>query len=173
MRLRLVILAACGLFASQTFAQLKPPIPQTELFIGGSYYRPTYSNGYNFFGWQTEFDYNLSKHVGMVLDFGGQYRRTSGVTVANYEYLIGPQLKHRTGRWTMFVHGLAGGDAIRVPNSTRGGFALGLGGGLDMSVGHIASIRLIQVDSLHDHFGGGWVHNVRASVGIVFKFPRP
>ncbi len=173
MKSRFVILAACVLFAKPMFAQRRPPIPQTEVFVGGSYYRAGISNGDNFYGWQADFDYNLSKHAGVVLDFAGQYKRTNGITIANYQYLIGPQLKHRSGRWTMFVHGLAGGDAVHVPNSTQGGFTVGFGGGLDMTVGRIASIRLIQVDSLHNHFGGTWDHNVRASVGVVFKFPHP
>ena len=175
MKSRLLILAACVLCASSAFAQLKPPIPQTEVYVGGSYYRAGISSGTNLYGWQTEFDYNLTKHAGVVLDLGGQYEKDklSGVTVANYQYLIGPQLKHRTGSWTMFVHGLAGGDAAHVPGLTRGGFAIGFGGGLDRSIGRIAAVRLLQVDSLHNHFGGVWDHNVRVSAGIVFKFGRP
>ena len=173
MKSRLLILAGCVLCASSAFAQLKPPIPQTEVFLGGSYYRAGISSGTNLYGWQTEFDYNLSKHAGVVFDVGGQYKRTQGLAVANYQYLIGPQLKHRAGNWTMFVHGLAGGDAVHVPGSTRGGFAIGAGGGLDRNIGRIAAVRLFQVDSLHNHFGGVWDHNVRVSAGIVFKFGRP
>ncbi|MGE5325454.1 MAG: hypothetical protein ACM3NO_00325 [Deltaproteobacteria bacterium] len=173
MKSRFLTLAACVLCASPALAQLKPPIPQTEVYVGGSYYRAGISNGTNLYGWQTEFDYNLSKHAGVVLDLGGQYKKTSGITIANYQYLIGPQLKRRAGSWTMFIHGLAGGNAVHVPGATRGAFAVGGGGGLDRSIGRIASIRVIQVDSLHDHFGGVWTHNLRVSAGIVFKFGRP
>lgn len=173
MKSRLVNFVGCLLLAVPVYAQLPSSIPQTELFIGGSYYRAGISGGSNLEGWQTAFDYNLSKHAGVVLDLGGQYDRTSGITVANYEYLIGPQFKQRMGRWTLFARGLAGGDTRHIPNSTRGGFTVGGGGGLDMSIGRIASVRLFQVDSLHNHFGGTWDHNLRVSAGIVFKFPHP
>ena len=177
MKSRLLILAACILCASSALAQLTPPIPQTEVYIGGAYNRLCFSNcgssPRNFFGWQTEFDYNLSKHAGVVLDLGGQYQKTPGITYANYQYMIGPQLKQRSGDWTVFVHGLAGGNAYHYPGATRAGFAIGIGGGLDRNNGRIAAVRLLQVDSLHNHYGGVWNHNLRVSAGIVFKFGRP
>jgi hypothetical protein len=170
---RLGILAACLLWASPMFAQLAPKIPMMEVFVGGSYYRAGISGGDNLEGWHTNFDYNLSKHVGVVLDLAGQYETKTNIRIANYEYMIGPQFKQRAGRWTFFAHGLFGGDAVHIPNSTQGGFATGVGGGVDLSAGRLVSIRLIQVDSIHNHFGSQWGHNVRASVGVVFKFPRP
>ncbi len=173
MKLRGAMLLCGVLFAGPAFAQLAPSIPQVEWFGGGSYYRMNLSGGRNMVGWATALDYNLTKHVGVVLDFGGQYERFTGYTQANYQYLIGPQFKQRSGRLTFFARGLVGGDAGHVPNVTRGGFATGFGGGVDMSAGKFVSIRLIQIDSLHNHFGGVWNHNVRAAVGVVFKFPRP
>jgi hypothetical protein len=167
------ILAACLLWATPMFAQLRPTIPIAELFVGGSFYRAGISTGTNLVGWNTDLDYNLSKHVGVVLDFGGQYKRTTGITIANYQYMIGPQFKKRAGRLTLFAHGLVGGDAIHVPNATQGGFSAGFGGGVDFSAGRLVSIRVLQVDSIHDHFSGVWGNNLRASVGVVFKFPRP
>ncbi|HET7840278.1 MAG TPA: hypothetical protein VFM21_01665 [Terriglobia bacterium] len=173
MKLRGAMLLCGVLFGGPAFAQLAPPIPQVEWFGGGSYYRLGISGGRNMVGWATALDYNLTKHVGVVLDFGGQYERFTGYTEANYQYLIGPQFKARRRRLTFFARGLAGGDAFHVPNSTRGGLAVGGGGGVDLSFGRIASIRLIQIDSLHNHFAGNWNHNVRVAAGVVFKFPRP
>ncbi len=173
MKLRFAVLALGAVFASPALAQMAPPIPQLEVFAGGSYYRAGFSNGINMEGWEAAFDYNLSKHAGVVLDFGGQYDRTPTFTRANYQYLIGPQLKRRTRQFTFFARGLVGGDAVHFPNSTRGGFAVGGGGGVDLNIGKFAAIRLIQIDSLHNHFGGAWDHNLRASVGVVFKFKGP
>jgi hypothetical protein len=170
---RLGVFVACLLWASPMFAQLTPKIPLMEVYVGGSYYRAGISSGTNLEGWQTNFDYNLSKHFGVVLDLGGQYKKYPRISIANYEYMVGPQFKQRSGRWTFFAHGLFGGAAYHTPNSTRSGFATGVGGGVDLNAGRIVAIRLIQVDSIHDHFGGVWGHNLRASVGVVFKFPRP
>ena len=170
----LVVLVLGLLMAAPAAAQGFPAaVPQTEVFVGASYYRAGVTNGLNLAGWQAAFDYNLHKHASVVLDLGGAYKRSNGATLALYQYMIGPRLKARRGRVTAFAEGLFGGDAAHVPNHTRGAFAVGFGGGLDVSAGRLVSIRILQVDSIHDHTEGIWGHSLRVGAGVVFKFPKP
>jgi hypothetical protein len=170
----LVVVALGLLIAAPASAQMLPTaVPKTEVFVGASYYRAGVSNGINLEGWQAGFDYNVHKHVSVVLDLGGAYKTTSGGTLALYQYMVGPRFKARRGRVTAFAEGLVGGDAAHVPNHSHGAFAVGFGGGLDVSAGRIVSIRILQVDSIHDHTEGLWGHNLRAGAGVVFKFPKP
>lgn len=171
---RLLVLLAMVLLSVGPLAAQQGPlaVPSAEVFGGASYYRNGISNGTNFYGWQAGIDYNVHKNVGVVLDFGGQYERSAGVNTSRYEYMIGPRFKYRANRITAFVEGLAGGQSFRVPGASRGAFAAGGGGGLDLNLGPIVSIRLIQVDSIHVHTQPGWVHDVRAGAGVVLKFPR-
>lgn len=174
MRKCLWVLAVClGGVVPLAAQGLPMPLPQTEVFVGASYYRAGVSNGLNLAGWQTGFDYNVHKHVSVVLDLGGDYKSTSGGTLALYQYMLGPRFKFRTGRMTAFAEGLVGGDAAHVPNHTHGAFAVGFGGGLDLYANRLISLRVIQVDSIHDHTAGVWGHSVRVGAGIVFKFPKP
>ncbi len=171
---RCLVVLAFGLWmAVPAAAQVLPNrVPHTEVFVGASYYRAGVSYGINLVGWQAAFDYNVHKHVSVVLDLGGAYKTTSGGTLGLYQYMVGPRFKARRGRVTAFAEGLVGGDAAHVPNHTHGAFALGFGGGLDVSAGRIVSIRILQVDSIHDHTEGVWGHSLRVGAGVVFKFPK-
>jgi hypothetical protein len=174
MRQRLFLLALGFLLAAPASAQIGlRAIPQTEVFVGASYYRAGVSNGINLVGWQGAFDYNVHKHVSVVLDLGGAYKSSSGTTLSLYQYMIGPRFKHRSGRLTEFVEALVGGDAAHIPNHTHGALATAFGGGLDLSMGRVVSLRLLQVDSIHDHTAGVWGHSLRVGAGVVFKFPKP
>jgi hypothetical protein len=174
----LAVLALGLLLAVPAAAQMFPNVvPQTEVFVGASYYRAGVSNGLNLVGWQAAFDYNVHKHVSVVLDLGGAYKTisngTSGsYTVGLYQYMVGPRFKQRVGRLTAFAEGLVGGDAAHIPNHTHGAFAVGFGGGLDLYANRIVSIRVLQVDSIHDHTEGVWGHSLRVGAGVVFKFPK-
>jgi hypothetical protein len=174
MKQRLWALAVGLLLAAPASAQMIPgSVPQTEVFVGASYYRAGVSNGLNLVGWQAAFDYNVHKHVSVVLDLGGAYKTINGTTLGLYQYMIGPRFKKRAGRLTAFAEGLVGGDAAHVPNHTHGAFAVGFGGGLDVYANRIVSIRILQVDSIHDHTAGVWGHSIRVGAGVVFKFPKP
>ena len=175
MKRYLLLLTIGFLFARPMLAQMASSATgttTTEVFAGGSYFRAGISPGTNLAGWQADIDYNLSKHAGVVLDFGGQYKSSNGTTIGLYEYMAGPRFMYRVGHTTAFVHGLVGGDASHVPGSTIGAFAAGLGGGFDVKVGKSVSIRLIQIDWIEDHTRQVWRQNLRGSVGVVFKIPH-
>jgi hypothetical protein len=172
---RPVLLFAFGLLAANpAFAQRGTSgTPLAEVFGGVSYFRAGVTEGTNLAGWQAAIDYNLSKHAGVVLDLGGQYKSVDGSTLSLYQYMFGPRFKFRIGRATAFIHGLAGGDASHVPGYTQGAFAAAFGGGLDVNVSRLVAIRVCQIDWIHDHTRDVWTRNLRGAVGVVFKFPKP
>jgi hypothetical protein len=175
MKRYLLLLTMGFLFARPAPAQMATSgsgTTTTEVFAGGSYFRAGISGGTNLAGWQTDIDYNVFKHVGIVVDFGGQYKSVDGTTLSLYEYMAGPRFMYRAGRTTAFFHGLLGGDASHVPGSTQGAFAAGVGGGIDVKVGKHVSIRLIQIDWIDDHTRDVWRQNFRGAVGVVFKLPH-
>lgn len=85
------------------------------------------------------------------------------------------------GRLTPFAHILAGvsrlsADAtIRVGNAALDtkfadmGFAVAVGGGLDLSLSDSVGIRLIQADYLATNYGGGGQRNARLSFGFILR----
>ena len=51
---------------------------------------------------------------------------------------------------------------------------MAFGGGLDVNVGSVFAVRVIQVDLLRSHFHGAstlanWQNSARLSVGVVFR----
>lgn len=156
--------------------------PRSE-FFGGVSLLP--ANGMDFprtnsLGFQASITGNITQRFGIVADFGGQYSRASdlglgfpGITANSsvYQYMVGPRFTLRRDRFTLFVHGLAGGATGRTDlwGFSDGNFAWGGGGGLDINLNGRIAIRAIQLDYL-----GSFVdileHNARLGFGIVFKF---
>ncbi len=79
---------------------------------------------------------------------------------------------YRVGSATGFLHGLVGGVQARALSTSQTGFAVGPGGGVDVNVRGGIAVRVIQIDFISDHIGGRWGHDLRASVGVVFKVGR-
>lgn len=151
-------------------------------------------------GWGTSVSFNLHKSFGLTADFAGQYGDVlRGITIeaclgivptpffcavdvsfSNYQFLFGPRL---AGRWrlvTAFGHALLGASRRHVSGFTAGGvtfepethtdFALALGGGVDINLGRMVSIRALQLDYIPTRFQGSlWSDNVRLQAGVVFK----
>ena len=105
-----------------------------------------------------------------------------------HTFLVGPQLSYRKDeRLTPFGHALIGFSRVHdhgsatatVPilgtttfsfNNTDTGFAMGLGGGLDVTITRSVALRLIQADYLLTHINGDNQNNARISVGFVYRF---
>ena len=188
-----LILIGCGgvLVEAQTSADHK-----NEFFAGYSYQsadintltidpQRTSQNGVNL-----EYTRNVTRSLGITGDFSAHFHRdstnSSGGTFSRqrdqYSLLAGPQFKaHNDTRLQPFVHALFGVSLFRgfTSNITPSGnvytideatsFGMALGGGLDISTSKRIDVRLFQVDYSPTHFGSGWQHNVRLSIGIVFK----
>jgi opacity protein-like surface antigen len=173
-----------------------PGDQKNEFFAGYSYQsadintltidpQRTSQNGVNL-----EYTRNVTRNLGITGDFAAHFHRDSmsrnGGTFTRkrdqYSLLGGLQFKaHNDNRLQPFVHALFGvalfrgftsditpsGDVFTIDEATS--FGMALGGGLDVRTGKRIDVRLIQVDYSPTHFGSGWQHNVRFSIGIVFK----
>jgi hypothetical protein len=148
----------------------------------------------NFWGWQGSANYNLSHHLGIVGDFGGQYKSLPGITGAgatisgvslnSYQFLFGPRIMFRKSRITPFVHAMFGGvkegigsttltvlgTSVTTPAVSSTGFGMAMGGGLDVNLSDRFALRVPQFDWTPMHIGGVWEKNViRIGIGLVVK----
>lgn len=109
----------------------------------------------------------------------------------HHTFLFGPRLFYRTARWTPYVHTLFGFARIHHDQDTSaagatylGGapveagiqvdrtinpFAMGLGGGMDVSLNDRVALRAIQADYLITRPDENNIHNWRISTGLNFK----
>lgn len=129
-----------------------------------------------------------------------------------FTYLFGPRFFiNKAGRFSPFFEYLVGGihnsRSFVVPNSsiplgfvtpsgvtqdtgptttrfrsTQNAFAMAVGGGLDIKVSNLVSVRPVQLDYLPSHFSPfnipglgtindtSWQNNLRYSAGITFRF---
>jgi len=147
-----------------------------------------------FWGWQGSANFNLSHHLAIVGDFGGQYKTLPGITGAgatltgvslnSYQFLFGPRVMFRRNRVTPFVHAMFGGVregvgsmTLTVPGTTlttpavaSTGLGMGMGGGFDINVSDRLALRVPQFDWTPMHVGGVWEKNViRIGIGLVLK----
>jgi opacity protein-like surface antigen len=188
-----LVLIACGesLVGAQTSGD-----PKNEFFAGYSYQsadintltidpKRTSQNGVNL-----EYTRNVTRNLGITGDVAAHFHRDStsgsGGTFSRqrdqYSLLGGPQFKaHNDSKLQPFAHALFGvaifrgftsnitpsGNVFTIDDATS--FGMALGGGLDIRAGKRIDVRLIQVDYSPTHFGSGWQHNVRLSIGIIFK----
>jgi hypothetical protein len=166
------VLSVFLMTSSAIAQQAATEVPRAEVFGGFSFMRFGISNGTNLSGWQASSDINLNRHLGIVADFGGQYKTVLGTTASLYEYMTGPQFNFRTKRVTAFAHGLVGGASIHALSTTLGAFGVGVGGGLDINLNQRIAIRAFQLDSIHDRRSGVWAHSLRAGVGLVVKLGK-
>ena len=92
-------------------------------------------------------------------------------------YRFGPRMTRRAGeRVTTFAHFLAGGAHLSIPSlgsgsPTSNGFAMLMGGGVDIGIKPWIGIRALDGGYSALHFsGGGWSHGMRLGGGVVFRF---
>ncbi len=146
-----------------------PAAAQKAELLGGfsSFNFDTPNFAVHFYGGQVSTSANFNEHAGITGDFGAQFR--SGVQL--YQFLAGPRSTARNPNVTAFDHTLMGimHSNIFVPSSTD--LALGFGGGLDVNVNKHFAVRVFQLDYIPFRPSGTWVHNFRAAVGVVYKWP--
>ena len=186
-RLILLTIGAIGLslLSIPSFAQ-EVNYPKAEVLGGFSIERA----GASFMGWQASANGNITHHLAIVGDFGGQYKTVLGIPMNSYQFLFGPRLLVRKNRVTPFVHALFGGMrtgigsttilGITTPAVATTGLGMGIGGGLDINLSNRLALRAIQFDWTPMHVGGttvlgvtvpgAWATNqVRIGIGLVVK----
>jgi hypothetical protein len=152
--------------------------PRVEVFGGFSWIEIDVEGGEDerFNGWQASISGNFNENIGIVVDAGGRYRSFVDITTQSYEFLVGPRFTMRIEDGSLFVHALAGLNHARISGLgdtlSDTAFAMGFGGGVDISVGDWGAIRMLQVDYIGTRISGldEWDWNLRTGIGFVFKF---
>jgi hypothetical protein len=194
---RFIFLLIIGLFLSiPSFAQ-EVIYPKAEVFGGFSISSSSISSTdpttgltsslrESFMGWQGSVNGNLTHHLAIVGDFGGQYKTIAGIPMNSYQFLFGPRIVFRAPRITPFVHAMFGGVkegvgsfsftdplsgvTITTPGVSSTGLGLAMGGGLDVNLNDRLALRVPQFDWTPMHVGGVWTSNViRIGIGLVVK----
>ena len=160
------------LFAAQATAQ---DYPKAEIFGGFSVANSGDGRPEQFYGLEISVTENANRGFGVTADFAVQFKSILGVNVQLYQYLVGPRGAVRGDRVTGFVHALFGGLSLRASaggiSASETGFAMALGGGLDVNAGKRVAIRVFQLDYLPNRLAGVWSKkDFRASTGVVFKW---
>jgi hypothetical protein len=145
--------------------------PTTEIFGGFSILGVDAGDYEAFYGFQANVAFNFHENIGIVMDFGGQYKNLDGSNFHIYQYLFGPRFSMRADTATVFAHTLFGGVAAGGDNSSEGGFAMGFGGGVDINAGDRIAVRAVQFDWTPNRIDGYWSKSeFRLGFGVVFRF---
>jgi len=125
--------------------------------------------------------YHLRGTLGVVADFGSFHAGDVNSTGSNLNltsYLFGPQVRVPAGRrMAPFGHVLFGGThasglGYGTGDDPANGFAFAPGGGLDLSLNRVVSIRVVEADYYFTHLQNGVnsrENNLRILTGIVLR----
>jgi Outer membrane protein beta-barrel domain len=165
----LVVLVVCLLLSLSAVASDS----KAEVFGG---YQYTRMEGVNLNGFDGALAANLKDHIGVTADFSGAYKNQNGASLKSYTYTFGPVISGRKDApFVPFAHALFGGfhstiDVLGV-SSSGNGFAMQIGGGVDVRMSDKLAIRAGQFDwmSLRSN-GSASNNNFRYSAGVVLHF---
>jgi hypothetical protein len=181
---KLLTLVSGLLFSVPAMAQDQA---QVEVFGGYSgQFFGSFSTS-NLQGWNASATWKFQNHVGIAADFGGYYGSHIERFSASYSlhsFLFGPQFSTgvpKVGRLNLFVHLLAGAaresTSVGFPlvDVSSTGFAVALGGGLDLNASDHVAFRVLQADWLwfytnRELFSEQARRRARVSAGLVFRF---
>ena len=117
--------------------------------------------------------------LALAADFADTSGSFQGANTHLRTYLVGPQLR-LPGPISPFAHFLVGaahesgasssGPLLTTTGPVQTGFATTLGGGIDLKVLPLISIRPLQVDYLLTHFNSATQNQFRISAGVVVHF---
>jgi opacity protein-like surface antigen len=139
------------------------PTPKVEVGLNYSFDRISPGGGlsaYSANGGFADFEYNLTRNLGVVADLGVNYIGTANaisVKDTTFQYLFGPRFNiRRHGRWNPYIqalfgeqrfsNGFAPGTLFGYSGASQTNFTMALGGGIDVALSHSFSIRPIEVD---------------------------
>jgi opacity protein-like surface antigen len=149
--------------------------PTAELFGGYSYFHSSAGGlGLNANGGSMSFAINPERWLGFVADFGGYHGSIDPVGFTNFTYIFGPRFSYRSkSQITPFAQVLLGGihqNASAFGGSgSQNGFAMTVGGGLDLKVDSHWAWRMVQAEYLYSTLQNQQ-NNARISTGIVYRW---
>lgn len=141
----------------------------------------------NYAGWDSEFQFNVNKILGVTADIGGNYGRLvpGAPNSHTYTYVFGPTFSFRREHATIFAHTLFGENSSNIMSGGSGSsdsaFAIAFGGGMDVNINKTFAIRLGQLDWLYTRHDLSLVNvnglqlkdhqnNIRYSGGMTLSF---
>lgn len=186
----------CSLFAVSLWALLATPVfaqdvPASELSFAYSYVNanapPDHCECFSMNGASSSYAYNVSSHLGVVADIGIEHAgnvRSSGLDLTLTSFLVGARYSYRNldnGRIALFGEALAGaahasGGLAAIAGDSGGAstdFAALVGAGVDLTINPHFAIRALEFDYLLTTLPNGvngYQSNLRASIGLVFRF---
>jgi opacity protein-like surface antigen len=142
----------------------------------------------NLNGWNSSIAFNGNKYLGFVAEFGGSYGTVgyeernqppnSWADVSIYSIMIGPKFTLHRGKASPFVQTLLGYAHIKGTEAgetyTENDMAIALGGGIDVSVNEMVSLRPVQLDyfATRTKLTGDFADHLRFSTGFVIKLGK-
>ena len=188
MKKLLVAVAVLSLFCIPALAQ---DTPKVEVFGGYQYIRDTgglFIDGLSYHGFSAAVEGNVASFLGIVGEFG-YFRHTESAgdesaTLSGMPFMFGPRVGYRGERFRVFGHYLLGGTRVSLDTTpsdpdaegSETFFSQAIGGGIDLVLSDIISIRPAQFDYLSVRFTEGdmsrWENHFRYSGGVVFTFGR-
>ena len=165
------------LFGGYSFVRAPVTFTQTILCPGPVCPTTTNTPNLNLNGWEAGGAFKVLGPLALAADFSRTSGSFQGANTRIQTYLAGPQLRF-PGRISPFAHFLVGaahesistGAGSLTFGPTQNGFATALGGGIDLKVLPLLSIRPIQIDYLLTHFNSSTQNQLRVSAGIVVRF---
>ena len=119
-------------------------------------------------GWEVSGGGYFKQWLSLHADFDAHHQSSAGSQRHQHGFLFGPQFSHRTSRFTLFAHTMAGVSHVSGSTGAQTGFGWVAGGGIDWDYNPVISFRLAQVDFDEAHFFGAFQNDARFSIGIVF-----
>lgn len=172
----MLLLAVIMIISTQALAG--DEYPKAEAFGGFSLLslKGSAIDRFNPAGFQANAAFNFHKNLGVVADFGGHYRHNessdpSGTgTWHMHEFLFGPRYTHRMEKVNVFGQALFGGVNIGVKDKSKSAFAMGFGGGIDITLTGRLALRAVQFDWIPFHYYEAFEKNcVRFGFGVVIR----
>lgn len=155
-----------SMLLSMVFGLFSLPAAAQRVEIFGGYQFTHLQPAFNANGWNASLTGNFKHVLGITGDFSGAYKQNVHVLT----YTVGPVLTARLPVVQPFVHALFGG-ITESDGGSRSGFAMVVGGGIDVGLRKGIGFRIVQADWLSTRYSGNTFNrNVRASMGIVLKF---
>ncbi|HUA24949.1 MAG TPA: outer membrane beta-barrel protein [Steroidobacteraceae bacterium] len=181
----------CSLFAVALLAgpALAQDVPASELSLAYSYVNanapPDHCDCFSMNGASSSYAYNFSSAFAVVADVGVEHSgnvRSSGLDLTLTSFLVGARYSYRNlSKIAVFGEVLAGGvhasgglAAIATSsNSASTDFAALAGAGVDVTINPHLAVRALELDYFWTTLPNGvngYQGNLRASVGLVFRF---
>jgi hypothetical protein len=141
----------------------------TGIFGGYSFEHLGTSPGRYLNGVEIAAQHSFTGWFRITADLDGHFGSPWSADGRTLHFMAGPEIAV-PGRFSPFVHAMAGIGHVHVNGFTDTNFAGAIGGGIDYRIAPLLSWRVIQGDDVLTNFFGGAQHSLRLSTGFVIRF---